>query len=104
LLAYNSMHALDFLTLLDTHPKRAIFQVPCGLECGETMPEEFRAAHEARLCVRRPEPCENCGMVLLQQDLADHKVMDCPGFLRACPTGCGAKVRPARVLSRARSP
>jgi hypothetical protein len=57
------------------------------------MQEDFRLCHETALCVRREEACENCGMVVMQKDLADHKVNDCPGFLRACPTGCGVKVR-----------
>ena len=70
-----------------------LHQVLCSLGCDESMQEDFRLCHETALCMRREEACENCGMVVMQKDLADHKVNDCPGFLRACPTGCGVKVR-----------
>jgi hypothetical protein len=67
--------------------------VECVLGCGEWMEDRFRASHEESLCPRRQEPCENCGALMAQQELADHKVLDCPGFLRQCPFGCGVKVR-----------
>jgi len=30
---------------------------------------------------------------MMAQELADHKVLSCPNFLRTCPLGCGAKCR-----------
>ena len=71
-------------------PKRQVF---CQLGCKEEMMECFREDHEKHICPRRVLPCESCGASMMQQDIADHKVLDCPGFLRSCPAGCGARVR-----------
>jgi hypothetical protein len=67
--------------------------VECRFGCKEVMRYAYLVKHEKELCDRRLEPCENCGMLMKQKEIADHKVLDCPGFLRYCPAGCGAKVR-----------